>query len=108
MSDETILVFSNTASAAETSPTRRGLPLRANELSAASTVAVNTLQENMRRFLGGLDSVMSASPKEVGGLALDEIEVHVQIDATGNVGIFGLGAELAAQGGITFVLRKRP
>jgi hypothetical protein len=74
----------------------------------AVEVPVATLQESMRRFMSSLDTIISASPKGIGGLTLDEVEVHVQIDAKGNVGIsFVAGAEFAVQGGITFVLRKK-
>lgn len=71
-------------------------------------VTVNTLQENMCQFLSNLDQIISTSPKEVGGLTLDEVEIHVQIDGKGNIGITGIvSSELAAQGGIKFVLRKK-
>jgi len=70
--------------------------------------ALSTIQNNMRSFLEGLDKIIMTSPHEVGGLALDEIEVHAQIDGKGNVGIAGLlGAEVVAQSGIKFVLRKQ-
>lgn len=71
-------------------------------------IAISTLQENMCRFLKGLDAVISASPSTVGGLTLEEVEVHAQIDGKGNVGLAGIvGAEFAAQGGLKFVLRKK-
>ena len=74
----------------------------------ASKVAMDTLQKNMSGFLGGMDKVMRNSPKDIGGLTLDEVEIYAQIDSKGNVGLFGLvGAEFAAQGGIRFVLRKK-
>ena len=39
---------------------------------------------------------------------LDEVEIHAQIDSKGNVGISGVaGAEVAVQGGIKLVLRKK-
>jgi hypothetical protein len=70
--------------------------------------AVSTIQGNMRAFLQGLDEIISASPTDVGGLTLEEVEVHAQIDGKGNVGISGIvGAEIAMQGGIKFVLRKK-
>jgi hypothetical protein len=77
---------------------RRGLgSALKNAAAQASEVAVSTLQENLRRFLSSLDTILSNSPKEVGGLALDEVEIHVQIDSKGNVGISALaGAEVAA------------
>ena len=70
--------------------------------------AITTIQDNMRCFLEGLGKIIEASPHDIGGLALDEIEVHAQIDGKGNVGIAGLlGAEVVAQSGIKFVLRKQ-
>lgn len=70
--------------------------------------ALDTIRNNMRGFLESLDKIIMTSPREVGGLALEEIEVHAQIDGKGNVGIVGLlGAEVAAQSGIKFVLRKQ-
>lgn len=71
-------------------------------------VALSTIRNNMQGFLEGLDKIITPYLPEVGGLALDEIEVYAQIDGKGNVGIAGLlGTEVVAQGGIKFVLRKR-
>jgi len=108
-SSGSILIFITGESAASPSEVRRGLGDAIKGAAAkASEVAVTTLQENMRRFLSSLDTVISASPKDVGGLTLDEVEIHAQIDGKGNVGISGIGgAEFAAQGGIKFVLRKK-
>jgi hypothetical protein len=62
----------------------------------------------MRRFLRSLDSIISASPQEVGGLILDEVEIQAQIDGKGNVGLSGIAsAEFATKGGLKFVLRKK-
>ncbi|UCH92569.1 MAG: hypothetical protein JSV88_20045 [Candidatus Aminicenantes bacterium] len=73
-----------------------------------SQVTVDTLQKNFRRFFESLDKIISASPKDVGGLTLDEVEIQAQIDSKGNIGISGIvEAEFAVQGGIKFVLRKK-
>jgi len=73
-----------------------------------SQVAVSTLQDNFRRFFASLNTIISASPQNVGGLTLDEVEIQAQIDSKGNIGISGIaGAEFAVQGGIKFVLRKK-
>ncbi|MEA1894509.1 MAG: hypothetical protein U9N36_04745 [Euryarchaeota archaeon] len=106
---DSILIF--TGGEATTSPpdVRRGLGGAVKTTTAkASEVAVSTLQENMRLFLESLDTIISASPKDVGGLVLDEVEICAQIDSKGNIGIFSIaGAEVSAQGGIKFVLRKK-
>jgi hypothetical protein len=107
--EKNILIF--TGGEATTSPpeVRRGLGGAMKTATAkASEVTVSILQENMRLFLESLDTIISASPKDVGGLVLDEVEICAQIDGKGNVGISGVaGAEVSAQGGIKFVLRKK-
>ena len=105
-----IYIFSAAAPAVEPAAaqrsSRRGIIKVAKEQGVKA--AVSTIQENMRGFLQGLDEIISASPTAVGGLTLDEIEIHAQIDGKGNVGISGIvGAEIAMQGGIKFVLRKK-
>lgn len=106
---ESILVFFGDEAAISSPEVRRGLgDAMKNAASRVSEVAVSTMQENMRRFLTSLDTIIGTSPKEVGGLTLDEVEIHAQIDSNGNIGITGIaGAEFATQGGIKFVLRKR-
>lgn len=104
-----ILIFTDEETAAPPSDARRGLGDAMKTATAkASEVAVSTLQENMRSFLNSLDTIISAAPKDVGGLVLDEVEICAQIDSKGNVGIYGIaGTEVSAQGGIKFVLRKK-
>ena len=108
--EETILVFGVSELETPSGEVRRGLSdLIKGAASKASEVAVSTLQENMQRFLSQVDAILTTSPKEIGGLALDEVEIHAQIDSNGNIGITSaLSAEIALQGGIKFVLRKKP
>lgn len=107
--EESIWIFSTGDFTSTTPEARRGLRERIESAAAtASKVTVRTLQENMGRFLQSLDTIISASPQEVGGLSLDEIEIQAQIDGKGNVGLSGIAsAEIAAQGGLKFVLRKK-
>lgn len=88
---------------------RRGVHEAVEKMRASGVrTALSTIQDNMRGFLESLDKIITASPHDVGGLALEEVEVHAQIDGKGNVGIAGLlGAEVATQGGIKFVLRRK-
>ena len=106
---DSILIFAGEPLAAPLTEPRRGLRDRIESAATtASSVAVDTLQDNVRRFLSSLDTILGGSPKEVGGLTVEEVEVHVQIDAKGNVGLSGVaGGEIAAQGGIKFVLRRK-
>ena len=106
---DNILIFTSGDAAIPATEVRRGLgDAMRNVAAKTSEVTVTTLQENMRRFLGGLDVVISASPKDIGGLTLDEVEIQAQIDSKGNIGISGIAeAEFAVQGGIKFVLRRK-
>jgi hypothetical protein len=99
-----ILVYAEAAS----EPVR-GLGSAARSGSTeASQVAISTLRANVKEALSGLDTVMNGAPETLGGLALDEVEVHLSVDGKGNVGLAGLlRAELAAGGGIRFVFRKK-
>ena len=104
-----ILIFAAGESTVPSADVRRGLHDKMkNAATKASEVAVSTLQDNMRRFLSSLNTILSSLPEDVGGLTLDEVEIQAEIDGKGNVGISGIAsAELAAKGGIKFVLRKK-
>jgi hypothetical protein len=106
---DSILIFTVDEEAGVRPEVRRGLEGAMKEVTAkVSEVAVSTLQDSMSRFLKGLDVIIKASPKDVGGLSLDEIEINAQIDSKGNVGIHAFAqAEFGAHGGIKFVLRKK-
>src|SRR5262249_984990 len=91
-----ILIFTG---GAVSSDVRRGLgDSLKNAARQASEVAVSTVQGNLRCFLSSLDTILSASPTEIGGLMLDEVEIHAQIDSKGNVGISGVAGAEAADG----------
>jgi len=95
----------------EGSPTgaRRGLGDFANASTVkASQVAVSTLQASMQGFLAQLGAILSTAPQDIGGMTLDEVQIHAQIDGEGNVGIAGIfGAKVSLEGGMKFVLRKK-
>jgi hypothetical protein len=107
--ENSILIFSAGDFSSASPEIRRGLRERIESTAGAvSVITVTTLQENICRFLQSLDTIISTSPKEVGGFLLDEIEILAQIDGKGNVGLSGIAsAEFAAKGGLKFVLRKR-
>jgi hypothetical protein len=91
------------------SSARRGLKESAEAAAGkVSEVAVSTLQENMRKFLHSLSLILSTPPEDVGGLALDTVEVSAQIDGKGNIGMIGVGtAEMAVHGGLKLILKKK-
>jgi hypothetical protein len=107
---DSILIFAPGTNGQEPpSEVRRGIgSLVAPAINRASEVAVDTLKSNIQAFLRQLDDVLSAAPPNVGGMEIDQVEFHAQVDSQGNVGIASfIGAQLTVQGGISFVLRKR-
>lgn len=109
---DTILIFTSDTLASESKNevTRsRGINnIIMNSSQKLAEVTVKTMQDNMCQFIKNLDTIMASSPKEVGGLTLDEIEIHANIDSKGNISIAGIiSAEMAIQGGIKFILRKK-
>ena len=107
--EETMLVFGIEREEDSLDEARRGLGQFAKDVAhRVSKVTVSTLQKNMQRFLQNVDFILTTSPKEIGGLTLDEIEIHAQIDSKGSIGLASVvGAEVTLQGGIKFVLRKK-
>ena len=105
-SNESILIF--TGGEAEGEARRRLREVAQKASGTISEIAVSTLQENMHKFLRSLSTILSVPPEEVGGGALDTVEVSAQLDGKGNIGLRGVGtAELAAHGGIKLVLKKK-
>ena len=102
----TIMIFSaEMPLSQEAKVTRGGIE---NVVNKGTEIAIEVLQDNITRFIKGLDRILESSPKTIGGLELDEIELHASIDGKGNVGLVGIGgAEISAQSGIKFVLRKK-
>lgn len=106
---ETILIFTTDEEPDSQQTIYRSLDSAIKHVAAkASEVTVSTLQKNMVRFLTGLDAIISAAPKEVGGLTLDELDIHLQVDSKGNVGLSDFaGIEVGTSGVIKLVLRKK-
>jgi hypothetical protein len=106
VAEESILIFTDFEP--ENSDVRRGLgDAVKTAATVASEVAVETLAANMKGFLASLDRIMSASRDQVGGLELEEVQIHLQFDGRGNVGIAAIaGAQISAQGGMRLVLRR--
>lgn len=106
--EQSIIIFSG-VEAWDSLEARRGLKdAIQNAAGKVSEVAVATMQENMRRFLHALSIILCVPSEQIGELTLDTIEISVQIDGKGNIGITGVGAaELAAHGGIKLILRKK-
>jgi hypothetical protein len=72
---------------------RRGIPVKAERL-----------EQEMREFVQVMGRVLAeakASAKEVGGMALEEIELSVEVNGEGQVSLFGMGGKAGGKGAMT-------
>ena len=106
---EMITIFSIPTTAEEQRGAQRGIRDLARSVSqGASQVAVSTIQDNLQRFVHAIDGMFETLPKKVGGLALEKVEIHAEIDGKGNIGISAIGgAQIAAKSGIKLILSRQ-
>ena len=76
-------------------------------LSLHSTRLCNALGEQVTRFLGVLEDVLSVASAEVGDYSLEDITVSAEVSATGRLSILGTGGEIGGNGGFSFTFKKR-
>jgi hypothetical protein len=69
-------------------------------------VEVSTVTEEMKRVLGGLQTVLQSIPNVLGGFQLDEMQISLEVSAKGRVSLLGVGGEAGGKGGITLKLTK--
>ncbi len=102
-----ILVVTDIGQAPASGYVERGL---GDRLLGAGTSAidVSSLKRNMERFFAQLQEILQAGGERVGPFALDQIEVHAQVNGEGKVCLLGSGGKLGVQGGIKFVLKRAP
>lgn len=74
---------------------------------SAKNVKIQDLSANVNIFLGQMKNVIDAVPVEANGFTFDEIEVSVEISATGKLNILGTGVEGSAGGGFKFIFRRK-
>jgi hypothetical protein len=79
---------------------RRGFP-----------VPVGQLEQQMKEFVEAMGRVLAqakTSAKEVGGMALDEIELSVEVNGEGQVSLFGMGGKAGGKGSMTLKFKAKP
>ncbi len=68
---------------------------------------VETLGENLRRFVESMNAMMSRLPAFAEPFRLEEIELSVELNAEGNFQLIG-GAKAGVTGGLTLTLKRKP
>ena len=71
-------------------------------------VSPETLQNNLTAFLGLMEKAISGIPQLLGGYALEEIELSLEVGAEGEIGLLGTGGKLSGKGSISLKLKRSP
>jgi hypothetical protein len=77
-----------------------GFTLRRTEVSAPD------LQENLKKFLTAMGSVLEGQEEKIGGFHVEELEIEVEVSAEGEVRLFGTGGKIGGKGSLTLRLRR--
>jgi hypothetical protein len=70
-------------------------------------LGVETLSENVSRFLAQIESIIGRAPEDVGSFRLNEFEVSAEVSAEGKLALIGTGVGVAAKGGLTFRFERQ-
>jgi uncharacterized membrane protein len=71
-----------------------------------NVVDVKRLEEEVKSFLGAMESVIRNLSQEVGNYRMDSISVTAEVNAKGKLSLLGSGGEVGGKGGMTFVFKR--
>lgn len=71
-------------------------------------VSVSILRENMEVFFRQLQKIVGPAQDAIGAFELSQIEVTARVTGEGKVCLLGTGAKMEVQGGIRFILKRKP
>jgi hypothetical protein len=72
----------------------------------SSALPIDTIKNNLDNFLASLNEMLPSVDKAKQGYGLDSFEVAVSIDAKGQVGFLGTGAEVGGSATLTLTFKK--
>ena len=71
-------------------------------------VEVTKLQKEMRGFIQAMRQMLDEAESPNSKMQLDEVELSVEINGEGNIGLMGIGgAKAGSKGGMTFKFKRR-
>ncbi len=73
----------------------------------ATPVPAKKLKEEMSKFLKIVDYVFSEAQQQPSGLELDELTLSVEINAQGQVNLFGIGSTAGSKGTIQLKFKRK-
>jgi len=77
-----------------------------DRLVEVTEINVTQLSTNVNIFVSQIGDILQNTPSKVGNLQLSEIEVSVEITASGQVVLLGVGGEVGVTGGLKFVFKR--
>lgn len=88
----------------------RGLFDRLSELRyGREQVSLEDMKGHLYSFLAGIKQLVKELDvsDEFGEFRLDQVQVAVEVSASGKVSLMGTGGEVAGKGGLTFTLSRK-
>jgi len=86
---------------------RKGFSSPWEEREKKLKINPGTLAEKFNEFMKKMESVFKRTPKIIGDYTVDEIELHLSIDAEGGINLIGK-ATVGMTTGIKVILKRRP
>ena len=105
--NEKIWVVAASEAPVENKRVERGLVERVG-VENIRDVSVSILRENMDAFFQQLHKIIRPAQNAIGAFELSQIEVTAQITGEGKVCLLGTGVKMEVQGGIRFILKRKP
>jgi hypothetical protein len=75
--------------------------------STSEPVSVETLGDNMQKFVAGLDTALNRVPSALVSYDLDKVEVSVSVSAEGSVSLLGTGGKAGMEGGLKLTFSRK-
>ena len=83
-----------------------GMRSIADSLLAQIEIDPARLSKNLNAFIAQMDSVLSETPDMVGGYKLTEMEVSLEINAEGQIVLWGVGGHIGGTGGLSLTFKR--
>jgi hypothetical protein len=107
MSDQTISIVAGARGEEEIDSTDRGFTDEVQKFFARRVeLSADDVARQLKNFLDTMDTVLTKLPAKLGGFTLKEMELSVEISATGKVSLLGTGGEMGTTGGLKFTLKR--
>jgi hypothetical protein len=70
-------------------------------------VDVKSVEQEIKKFLNAMQTILSNVSQSVGDFSMETISVSVEVNAKGQVSLFGSGGEIGGKGGLVFTFKHK-